>query len=464
MPTELLIGIPVVGSVLFLGLNGWNREMRRRAAREQAKLNAAQAKRDEALQGMVRLISPADVPQAVAGRGQISLLVVGTYGARNLPALLNAFAQAGCASLVGNILLIELDSSERDRCIRNINPLFLSRLTVATTPNYSAGLGGDRPQDVLAASEYWSQDIKSATEKWLAGMQHDSESALLAALISPGGHASLGVQPMRMYLNRYSRNPAYGFTTYDEKTAVRERFPTVRSLYEDVARGIILFDNRRFPRRSDLGLCLLLASSTASASIADQTLSPVNSLAYVFDRDQGTRFATLSVFAETLPVYRLPAEGRHLPEVFYTQAARLEEKLITGIRTVIEHPELQAAPIDRSTLGKTRLVLESAPVKPQPDFQRSARRVTEAVEEWRKHDPDIGIQFASIGFPLNAETQEVPMFVVLLQGLDADAEAVDAVALGAPVASKFLAVPIVPTGVKLLPKPRVARQRTRKEN
>lgn len=61
---------------------------------------------------------------------------------------------------------------------------------------------------------------------------------------------------------------------------------------------------------------------------------------------------------------------------------------------------------------------------------------------WRAQaDPDLSIQYASIAAPITPATQEVPLFVVLLQPLAATPDEVDGLALGGPVHPRFLPAP-----------------------
>ncbi len=168
-----------------------------------------------------------------------------------------------------------------------------------------------------------------------------------------------------------------------------------------------------------------------------------NALTHIFHaRKRPGRFATVSVWAETLPVFYLPAWREALPEVFYTPASLVEEKAMRGIRAVVEHPELQGLPLEPAPPGSTRLICVATPIVPRPDFQLRARRIDQALEAWRaRTDPDLSIQYASIAAPMPPDTQEAPIFVVLLQPLKATTEEVDALALGAPAVPEFLSGP-----------------------
>jgi hypothetical protein len=231
----------------------------------------------------------------------------------------------------------------------------------------------------------------------------------------------------------------------DEKTAVRSYFPAVRSLYEPYVNGFLLGDNRRSPRKTDVGVAVLAAASTVSSFVAETPMSSANALASIFNKEQGHMYATMSVFGETLPVYRLPAVGKRLPQVFYSKAAMLEEKLIWGAKTLVEHPELQSIPVEPSALGSTRLLLGVAPVVPTY-LQVSALRVSEALHDWRTElDPDLLPQFASVGYHLSPDTVEAPVFVVMVQPIAADGDTIDKLACGdLPIAPKFLPAPTMP--------------------
>lgn len=225
----------------------------------------------------------------------------------------------------------------------------------------------------------------------------------------------------------------------DQKTPVRWRFPEIRELYslDDLTRGFIITDNRRSSRRADTGVAHLLAACTSATFISDQPLDPANILAYVFPHESPGRFATLAVWGETLPVHYVPAWQKALPEVFYSKASLLEEKAIRGLHEVME-PLYQSLPLEPAGSGHTRLSLVVAPVIPA-DFQRSARRINEALAVANPPlDPDLCIQFASIGAELSPSVPEAPMFVIYLTPLAATPDELDALAQGSDVDPKFL--------------------------
>lgn len=438
----IFVGGPVVAGLGLLGLSGWRREKARQF--EEAKA-AEEARRNALLLDACRLRPDWQTWKRAQGRGQIAILAVGTYAANLLPAVLEQFERAGAADYVGFIYLLELDQAHRAMCLHSIPAQFRLRVVEATCPNFPGGMLAAPVEAVLAQQELWRPDVMDKAQAWLARIQRESAPVFLLVLLSPGGMAALGRPVVEAFRWRYPDKPVYVVSILDDKTAVRQRFPDVRRLYsqDSLVRGYILTDNRRFKRRSDAGIALLFAGMAASTWISDQPLDPWNALTHVFDaRKRPGRLATVSVWAETLPVYHLPAWRDVLPEVFYTQASLFEEKAMRGIRAVVEHPELQGLPLEPAPPGNTRVVCVAAPIVPKPDFQLRARRIEQALEAWRaKTDPDLSIQYASIATPMSPETQEVPIFAVLLQPLKATAEQVDALALGAPVAPRFLPGP-----------------------
>jgi len=400
--TPIAVGVPAAAGAGALILLGWNRTMRRRLGRD---LKKELARRHQLLVGAARLYPGSNINKRAEGRGQMSILAVGTFAARLLPFVLQEFVLSGTESCVGPIYLLELDQYEREMCINSLPPAFRSKVVVVHCPTYSVGMSGDSTKDVLAAEEYWRQDVLAGAQRWLARVQAESEPGLLLAIVSPGGSAAIGYAPARAYRERFPRNPIYEATLLDGKSPIRRRFSELRQLYslDNLTRGFLLFDNRRFSRRSDTGLAILMAASVASTFISDQPLPPANLLALVFPKERPGGFATLSVWAETLPIFRIPPWEKSLPEVFCTKASLFEEKAIRGVHQAVERPDLQSLPLEPAGPGNTRLALVAAPIVPRPDFQASARRISEALEPWRSQaDPDLCIQFASVGVSLGA--------------------------------------------------------------
>lgn len=433
-----IVAAVIAAAVVMLG-RAWPREMRRR--REQA-----QAIRAQQLAGGARLRPDDDTWRRSRGRGQISLLAIGGYASSQLPFILREFGRAGASDHIGIIYLLDLDEDAREQALASIPKGFRARIVEGRCPLIPGGGVGDPIPDVLARDHLWRQDVMEGGREWLRRIQTETEPVLLLTLLSSGGMAAMGQPVQQAFHQRYPELPIYVTTLLDQKTIVRKRFPAVRQLYaaESAVRGTILTDNRRYSKQSDLGIAMLFAAMVGATWMGEHPLALWNGLAYVFPTEQSGGFATISVWAEMLPVYHLPANGKDLPAVHYTKAVLLEEKAIRGIRTLMEHPELQSLPLEPAELGRTRVVCTIAPIVPSPDFQVSARRIKESLESWRATtDQDLSLQFASIGAPLMGVT-ETPIVVVLLQPVAADGEMVDALADGThTVDAKFLPAPRV---------------------
>jgi hypothetical protein len=279
-------------------------------------------------------------------------------------------------------------------------------------------------------------------------MQHSYQPAVLLAFISSGGMAGLLYPALEQYKERYVQSPIYCTTILDHKEVVRQRFPAVRQLYctDGLCRGIIITDNTRHPGRSDTGVALLYAAMTAGAWLGEMPLQMWNGVSYVFAKERAVRYATVSVWAEMIPIYHIPAWHDILPEVHYTKGAIVEEKIIRGIKYLLEHPELQAVPLEPAGKGHTRLIEVSAPIIPDPDFKAIAQRADANLAQWRvETDPNLLINYASIGFRMNVQTTEVPLVITLLQPLADRGEGLDGLALGTyQVDPKFLPAPAFP--------------------
>lgn len=438
VPAVVGVGIPVVGGVVTMGLFAWNREMRRRYKKD---LGQELAQRKALLGGAYILRPEGELWRRSQGCGQIALLCVGTYAARQLPFILRQFERAGAGDHVGVIYLLELDEDERQMCFANLPPSFRPRVVLPSCPLASGGMLGDRVEDAEEGRELWEHDVMEGAQRWMSRLQAETRPVLLLCLLSPGGMAAVGQPVLEAFHQRYPRLPVYVTTILDHKTVVRQRFPEIRQLYcqDGLVRGNILMDNRRSSQRSDLGIAMLFAAMVGATWIGQLPLELWNGAAYVFPKEKVGGFATISVWAEMLPVYHHPAWEKALPEVFYTKAELVEEKAMRGIRAVVERPELQSIPLEPAEPGSTRLCYVIAPIVPEPDFKAGAQRIGDSLEGWRvKTDQDLLIHYASIAAPINPSTPETPIVVVLLQAIKDSGERIDELARGAEVDSKFL--------------------------
>jgi hypothetical protein len=297
-------------------------------------------------------------------------------------------------------------------------------------------------------AELWQRSVMDQAREWLNRMQHETKPVLLLTLLSSGAMAPMGQPVVEAFHERYPVLPIYLTTILDHKTVVRQRFPDIRRLYHQngLVRGTIVTDNRRFSERADLGIAVLFAAMVGATWVGQLPLQLWNGAAYVFPKELAGRFGTISVWAEMLPVYHLPAWEGALPEVFHTTSDLVEEKAIRGVKAVVEHPELQSVPLEPAGPGATRLCYVTAPIVPDPDFKAIAQRVDASLAGWRaRTDPDLLIQYASTAAPLSPATRETPLVVVLFQPLKDSGEALDALARGTHLVDpKFLPTPAAP--------------------
>lgn len=439
MDLRLLIIAPVLLGLLVLLAFGWRHEMKRR---RQKKVEEARGKQKEALANGGIVFRPlADRRRRSKGRGQIAMLVDGSYGLGVLPYILKAFQQIGAEGHVGLILVVELDLDHQEMALAEIPDVFHDRVIFTHCPHFSVGLSGDRIDEVWGYREKWRTSVEEHTKTWLHRMQRETEPGLLFTLLSPGGSAALARPPIEAFRQRYPDYPVYAATILDDKSVVRERFPQMRQFYGGLVRGWIISDNRRHLRQTDLGLSVLFAGMVGATWIGQRPLDIWNGAAYMYPKEQ-TRVATLSVWGEMLPVYHVPGFEDAVDPLWYTSGPTFEEKARRGIKTVTEHPELQSLPLEPAPKGVTRITCVVAPIVP-PDLERCATNVDESLAEWREYDPDLSIQYASTSMPLTPESTEAPMIVVELQPIAGGLDEVEKLALGAPVDAKFLPEPVV---------------------
>lgn len=417
MLESLLIGGPLVGGVLTLGVLGWNRAMRRR---RKADFDAEVAKRTQLLPGSLELRVAWEIWKRAEGCGQIPILADGSYAADQLPAILRGFERAGAASHVGPILLLELDEDRRNMCLDNIPPIFRDRVIPVSSEHFSVGLSSATREEAEANSELWEEDVIGRARIWLSLIDASYKPGLLLFLLSAGGMAWLGKPAVKAFHDRYQHLPIYAVSILAADAGLRERTPEIRAFYseDDLIRGYIWSDNRRDSSLTDLGLAYLFAGMVSAPWVSQQPIDLWNSLPHIFPKRAPGQVATASVWTEMLPMEHLDAWEDNLPEVYYANAAKFEEKAMRGIRAVIEDPTRQSLPLEVAGPGKRRVLCVIAPINPI-DLQAIGTRINRRLESWlAKTDPQLSIQYASIGAPLDPQTKETRVVVVALQPLE----------------------------------------------
>jgi len=367
----------------------------------------------------------------VQGAGQIAMLIVGTYAAKQLPSMLQQFENAGAAKHVGVIYLLEFDAESRALCMSVIPDSFKTRVVEGAATYFPVGFSNASVERVYENDEMWRKDVEDQAALWLSKMQADTTPGLLLALVSPGGMAGLGRPALDAFKSRYPYLPVYLVTILDNKPQIRRRFPVMRQLYlsDGTVRGAIVCDNTRNFRDADSGIACLFAGLTSASWVGDRPMNLWNSIGLVFSEDCPERVATLSVWIEQLPVYQQPHPQMPSSSRRYAKTDHLVEKALRGIRAVVEQPSLQALPLEPARDDSTLICLVIAPVDAE-ELRDVAAGVEQRLGPWlARTGCQLSIQFASIGAHVS-ETSEVPFSVILLQPIAESAEALDDLARG----------------------------------
>lgn len=367
-------------------------------------------------------------PPGTRGRGQIAILAVGTYGARQLPGILQQFERTGAADHVGTIYLLEFDDESRTMCMGMLPETFRDRVVQGETAHFPVGFSNASVERVYEHDELWRKDVEDRADQWLRRMQAATTPGLLLAVVSPGGMAGLGRPALDAFKQRYPHLPVYLITMLDNRQQVRNRFPTMRQLYltPDLVRGAIVTDNRRDYKTSDDGIAYLFAGLIGATWVTDRPVTLWNSLGLIFSQDEPLRIGTLSTWIEPLPVATLQDASGELGR--YIKTGLVEEKALRGIRAVVEDPSLQALAIDPVRDGSTLICLVTVPVD-AGELQSVARMIEQRLKAWRERTGlELSIQFASAGAEVDPDINEAPLSVVLLQPLTGGAEVLDGLA------------------------------------
>jgi hypothetical protein len=368
--------------------------------------------------------------------GEIALAVIGTFAAHVVPDMLKGFLGSGTESSLTNILFVELDKITRDSVIQEIPEVFRGRLVI---PNMRcpAGWFSATIQRMLTFREYWWVDLKAGVHEWLTKLLHAGEPAMLVVLVSPGAHAVFGRPAIEAFRERFPHAKVYVVVVIDGKDVLRKRFPEVRKYYADVCHGMIVVDNRRGYARNDTGIALLFSAFVAGKWLTSQGLG-LNAPALVFPEDvPPPRLATIRVQAVPIPVYRLAKDGP-LPEVYWTRQDAVEQALIDLIKSVVSGEHLKAIALPTAQGGRVRPLFLIAPIHPE-SYIHNINRVEESMESLMSEDPNLSLNWVSLGAYLEPDTTETVIVAVLFEALDATEEDVDGIALDTlPVDPKFL--------------------------
>lgn len=439
----VVTGLPIVGGLVMLSLFGWKRENSRRFRRARAK---EEERRKKVLEGSTPLRPKDDTRRRGNGYGQISIAAYGSYAAGILPATLMEFERAGAEQFVGPILLCELARDIREMCLEDMPPIFRDRVIQVRAPMLPGGLGGETIEEVQLQEKFWLPDVRRGAQAWLEAIDQlravtDVNPMLNLSIMSPGGHAALGYPVTKEYHKHFPAVPVYASTILDHKTIVRSKYPDLRALYnpERLIRGYITCDNRLDQPRNDFGMAQLFSAMTAGSWLTRKHLGVLNGLNYVFPGDDPGRTGTISVWAETIPVFYLTPWEKVLPGIFYTRGGVVQEKMIRGIESVLGDVSLQGLPLERAGEGATRVLCVIGPIEPKSyraDIVEVEERIGHALKE---QDVDCTLQYASVGQPLTPQSSTAVVSVVLLQAVAAQGEEIDALARGTlPIRGKFL--------------------------
>lgn len=421
-----------VSSALGLTWLSWNGRMKGRQQKLNDEIAALRAQREAQLQGCYVLRTHDDIYERTSGNGGVAVALLGTYGSSQLPLLIDLWARMGVSSSIGGILLAQLNDEERDACLRIIqeqHPEFLSRITLMSCANLPGGFQGMNFQKAFGAQYYWEDDVTTAISNWLRYLDHQTRHEILLVYVSPGSHSAVLPILVKQYRERYVDKPIYAVTALEDREVKRECFPDIHRALSKICSGVIINDNSRGYKETDQGNAALLSGLIAGGWISGSSLQLGNVLQEVFSPQRSSRYATTSVWMEELPVHYLEgAEG--IEEIYYTKEGILQEKILRGITTIIDSPELQGMPLERADEGNTRVIMVVAPIIPEEGFSRLVQRIEGNLKSWRKVHKNIIINFASIGTELTPTTTQSQVIVALLHPLTDDGTHIDALALG----------------------------------
>jgi hypothetical protein len=393
-----------------------------------------------------------DHRRIVDGDGQLIFSFTGTAAASWMPAWLTSFVRGGVTSFVGPALLNEPAKSDRDAASRSVPPELLNRIHIAQYPHLSGGLGGASIPQALGMREDWERDATIGATTWREGIDRhraiaEVDPMLHVAAVSPGGSAVTAKVLLDEFAYHY-RAPQFVVTAMDHKDPVRRRFGQMRQYLSqaDNVRGFIVCDNALDMRRNDFGLVQLFAAMVSGVWLSTNTLGALNSLTYLFPSDEPARVATLSVWAESLPVFYRPQVCKDLPAMYYSNSVVCREKIMRGIKAVIEKEadSLRAVAMPRADKGNVAAVYVVAPLEPE-SFRREIPEIEERMTPWlQEYDRNVTLQFASIGQPLTP-TGTAMITVIMLQSVAGSGQDVDQYTLDTLVGAEQKAIGSAPS-------------------
>lgn len=360
--------------------------------------------------------------------GSVAFVSIGSYATHEFPGMIDYHMRVGNDETIAASFLANLARSERRACLKRIDERFHNRITQLDCPNLPDGLQGKTAEEAKRIRRLWLNDVILWTRKWLDDLELNDDHAVLVIVLSPGGHAALLEVIIALYKERFPDKSIYLVTLLDEKDVVRQRLPALRREFHQLVDGTFITDNRRFANRSDLAVKLLFAAMSAGGDLGTSPNPIGNALHYLFAPERKVRYATLAIWADTLPVKHFEAVGKE-PEGYYTKLSRLEDKVTRGIQDMYNNRDLQAVPLPAASSGHTRLMYVLVPLdqKVMPAF---ATRVNTNLTEWReKTDRNLLIHYVSLGADFSPDTVSVPMMIILAQPLADDGRGIDDLAM-----------------------------------
>lgn len=396
---------------------------------EEERRRQAKAKRQAELEGKYvirRTIDRFELPSDPKSTGQAAFAMLGTLAARSLPRILKSFRDIGASSYVGRILLGELAIGIKKMCFDNVPAEFVRRITDMECDNLPEGFDGKTLEEAREMEHLWTHDVSQAVERWLDSMEQGQDApASLTIISSPGGSAAMLKLVVEAFKDRHPHKPVYLYTVMSEDKSLRLRFPRLREVYAPYVAGSIIHDNRRSSPLNDLGIRMLFGAMAASPALGGQPTQFTNAFARLFDTDSSVRYATTATWTESIPVSYLAPDADE-GETYVTRGSVLEQKVLRGVKTLVEETDRQSVLLPTAPAGHARYAYVILPIIPDGRYSELIKRVEANLKSWiETHADGLKVHFASIGVDVTPETTTLPIIITLLVGLDDDGTKLD---------------------------------------
>lgn len=356
-------------------------------------------------------------------KGRISLIGIGTYGAKQVSRLGSAFIRANCEGQVGGVMLLELNDEKRQEVFNGF-PL-KQRVEWGGSPLIKNGLANlpivkvDEPE----MRQRWAFDLKAAVLGFTAKVRRPRpftpafDPSLVIEAVSTGGHLLLALEAAKLLKNEFKRADFYAVTIIPEERAQRQELWKAISMtksgqeYDGIFRWWLITDNRLNKDRNDKAVALFFASITQAHRVSPYADDNYNIQRVMYPQGDGFGAAVLHYWERDVAVYRTPLP----PFDYYMMRDDAVNGILDGIAE-LRRNQLRCVPFDTYLPDLRRFIVVNIALR-RPYHTNLEDEIRARLEDdtWFKANNDLTLVFSSLGEHLNPASKWITLSVMLVE-------------------------------------------------